>query len=582
MKLIAFLIANITICMAWDIMSAYNCNNPTNVKFVTHDKCKKETHQESNRLFTLIQTDSISNISAVQCKVEETSITRYCGAYSHQKTVGEDIYNMPRLISPEECHRLVKERTVMIGDKTHALEINKINYVKGFTHGGVSYSTTNVYCVGDVLTLDNGMAVSNMMKEEHMKIEIQEIKLINNDGNVIYPLHQTKIGLEEEGYGYVETSTIIWTSRRPRCQKNIISTIKMTTTDGEIFYNHPNMIQIKVKEQFYDSECGAKMLATDLPGIFLSDQVTKKSKMKRMHTQSIHLDSHYTTQLHFIAAEVQRELRKKYSFTNSPACTRIMNAKTTTEIGGGRFVRSLGDASVLFECPLTSVSPANITDACYKQLPVLDENRRKWYLDSTTRILLEHGAKTHCSSANVPIYRNLEGELISFLPKRTSIKTENLDITESETVKYNDETGLYPEQVVSEWLKLAYMQDFQEISYTALHTDLCNKNYCENGVAPSDDVSNALAEYYNKINKIPVPGNLFGIDFVSLGGNCSIVVCCAMAIYIVNYSVNLIIRFIMLKDDSSTTKTNFFRACCLNLYLIAKIRPNNENESRDE
>jgi len=101
-------------------------------------------------------------------------------------------------------------------------------------------------------------------------------------------------------------------------------------------------------------------------------------------------------------------------------------------------------------------------------------------------------------------------------------------------------------------------------------------------VAPSDGVSDALAEYYNKINKIPVPGNLFGIDFVSLGGNCSIVVCCAMTIYIVNYSVNLIIRFIMLKDDNSTTKTNFFRACCVNLYLIAKIRTNNETESRDE
>ena len=79
------------------------------------------------------------------------------------------------------------------------------------------------------------MAVSNMMKEEHMKIEIQEIKLISNDGNVIYHQHQTKIGLEEEGYGYVETSTIIWTSRRPRCQKNIISTIQMTTADGKVY-----------------------------------------------------------------------------------------------------------------------------------------------------------------------------------------------------------------------------------------------------------------------------------------------------------------------------------------------------------
>ena len=78
-------------------------------------------------------------------------------------------------------------------------------------------------------------------------------------------------------------------------------------------------------------------------------------------------------------------------------------------------------------------------------------------------------------------------------------------------------------------------------------------------MVPSDGISDTLDEYYNKMNKIPVPGDLFGIDFVFLGGNCSIVVCCVMTIYIVNYCVNLIIRFLMLKDDNATTKANFFK-----------------------
>ena len=76
--------------------------------------------------------------------------------------------------------------------------MNKVNYVKAFTHGGVSFATTNVYCVGEVLTLDSGMAVSSMMKEVHMKIHIQEVNLINDDGNVIYPQHQSRIGGEEQ------------------------------------------------------------------------------------------------------------------------------------------------------------------------------------------------------------------------------------------------------------------------------------------------------------------------------------------------------------------------------------------------
>ena len=88
-------------------------------------------------------------------------------------------------------------------------------------------------------------------------------------------------------------STIIWKDRRSRCQKTIISTIDMMTNDGTMYYNHPHMIQIKTKEEFYDIECGIKLIATDLPEIYLSDaSVDKNPKIKRMHTQSIHMDSH--------------------------------------------------------------------------------------------------------------------------------------------------------------------------------------------------------------------------------------------------------------------------------------------------
>ena len=134
-------------------------------------------------------------------------------------------------------------------------------------------------------------------------------------------------------------STIIWKGRKSKCQKTIISTIDMTTDVGITYYNHPHMIQIKTKEEFYDNECGIKLTATDLPEIYLADvSVNQKPKMKRMHTQSIHMDSHYTTQLRFLADEVERKLQKQYSFINSPACHEVMNTQTTTGLGGGRFV----------------------------------------------------------------------------------------------------------------------------------------------------------------------------------------------------------------------------------------------------
>ena len=67
-----------------------------------------------------------------------------------------------------------------------------------------------------------------------------------------------------------------------------------------------------------------------------------------------------------------------------------------------------------------------------------------------------------------------------------------------------------------------------------------------------------------------------------LGGHCSIAVCCILILYIVNHLVSWIVKLMMLKDKNTTTKVSLFRACCLNLYLIAKIKPENEQESNTE
>ena len=36
-----------------------------------------------------------------------------------------------------------RDLTIQIGDETHPLEMDALNYVKSFTHGGITYTTTS-------------------------------------------------------------------------------------------------------------------------------------------------------------------------------------------------------------------------------------------------------------------------------------------------------------------------------------------------------------------------------------------------------------------------------------------------------
>ena len=85
----------------WDIFEAFDCEEPTEQRFVTHEKCRPALDQTSKRKFTIIQDDLISNMTATKCTIEESRIVHYCGVYAHAKATGENLYNIPKKITPE-------------------------------------------------------------------------------------------------------------------------------------------------------------------------------------------------------------------------------------------------------------------------------------------------------------------------------------------------------------------------------------------------------------------------------------------------------------------------------------------------
>merc|ERR1712082_114884 len=430
-------------------------------------------------------------------------------------------------------------------------------------------SLSYIACVGENIRLDNGQMVDNMMQEIHMKVLIQRITLVKNGEDAVYPQHQTKIGKIAERHGYIGSSTVIWNEMVEKCQKSMVSKVEMETADMKIFFNHAHMIQITMGEEFYDNDCRIHLTKTDLPNIYVADASThKKSELKQMNSNSIHLDSHYTTQLRFLGSEIIRQLQKTYSFTTSPLCQKIMSGNTqiTTRIDRGRFIKNIGDVSLLFQCSETAVTHRNTSRGCSKQLPVLDKKLRKWFLDPQTRILLKDGARTRCNAVDVPVYKNKDEEYIAPVM---------IECIKDETAKgdsFAEETGIYPEDVVQEWLDSAYLQHFNEIAYVAIYENICQRTECGKRNIASEGIRAALGSYYDKAEKTILPGFFLGIDIASLGSKCSIAVVITIIISFKYQSIMWFMRFAMLKDDDSTTKASLFRSCCIHMYLIAKAQ----------
>ena len=103
-------------------------------------------------------------------------------------------------------------------------------------------------------------------------------------------------------------------------------------------------------------------------------------KLQQVNTQEINIASQFNTQIKFLTSEILRNLQDSYKFKDSPSCRTIMGGNTmiTTKITGNTFFRNLGDVSILFSCKAITVSPANFTSGCYRQLPVTDKEGQNW------------------------------------------------------------------------------------------------------------------------------------------------------------------------------------------------------------
>merc|ERR1712208_154943 len=143
---------------------------------------------------------------------------------------------------------------------------------------------------------------------------------------------------------------------------------------------------------------------------------------------------------------------------------------------------NIGDVSLLFQCSETAVRHRNTSEGCFKQLPVLDKQLRKWFLDPLTRILLKDGARTRCNAVDVPVYKNKDEEYIAYIPDRTPVRIESIKDETAKGDSFAEETGIYPEDVVQEWLDSAYLQHFNEIAYVAIHENICQRTECGSGL----------------------------------------------------------------------------------------------------
>ena len=64
-----------------DTLDAFDCSQPKNSKYISHQECRKSMNILERKKFSIVQTKVASKIKGFICKGFKTAEVSYCGAY---------------------------------------------------------------------------------------------------------------------------------------------------------------------------------------------------------------------------------------------------------------------------------------------------------------------------------------------------------------------------------------------------------------------------------------------------------------------------------------------------------------------
>ena len=193
---------------------------------------------------------------------------------------------------------------------------------------------------------------------------------------------------------------------------------------------------------------------------------------------------------------------------------------------------------------------------------VTDITGLTWFLNPSNSILMTKAAQVLCTPAELPVYRSIKGQLLIFNPQRTLVTEEHH--TESNQTSDDQETGIYPAEMVKQWLSYAFLQHLNKFSYTNIADAICQ------GSCSQDTITDihSFKRFIGTNMKNPLPSSWFGIDIDYIGRICSIVCSLYLTIYSVYAAIAWIIRVAIFRNDNIGILALFLRATFPEFYII--------------
>ena len=167
-------------------LNYYDCHKPQHITtYKLGRACEPPPTGNATLVkYTLVQDRSITKIWGYSCQVTRTTLTEYCGAYSHQKlaTIPDIEINVP--VTPSHCLDMVHQQVFTTPDKRQEnIKIGTLNIIKSFDLGTIQANDDGVSCRGQSQRIGINI-VEDILQVSQWKILVKQENYMAKDKRV--------------------------------------------------------------------------------------------------------------------------------------------------------------------------------------------------------------------------------------------------------------------------------------------------------------------------------------------------------------------------------------------------------------
>ena len=441
--------------------------------------------------YTLLQKKRVLNMKGFSCRISRSTLTEYCGAYSHTKLAKMPDVEVAYQVSPEQCMNIVNSGvfTTPSGSR-HKVTMNAENILKSEDRGALTIGDNSVACRGQSMKFDN-FIVEDILEVSQYKVTILKEKFLVDDDNRVETVADHlrlpgRCSVTSRGCQTHDT-TYVWQPPRDLCNLEEIRTVHMED-DHDYLVDYANKVLLKPGATIpAPTGCPTTLLfSTEYSNLFLATPGVKWPKMKD--------DADITTFIKarddYIAFELEKRIADQEAQVKSRICHDSLKNRQNelVQLDGPFFIRRNGDTVEHFKCAQKKGQLRDDMDVCHDEIPIVEG-----FVRVPTRTFTAHSAPRPCNKHYGLKVLTSEGIWVELNPEAKKIQEPaNLPAIEHD-LHHEDlsDGGIYTETELEAWTRHLELGDIVDAYTKSITYGVCQAmDQCESHPAiPSYDLS---------------------------------------------------------------------------------------------